>query len=51
MLGRLAAQLKKIAGSTVGKEKVKREFLKRLGKGSLTRDENPLTYFCVYFAA
>ena len=51
MLGRLAAQLKKIAGSTVGKEKVKREFLKRLGKGSLTRDENPLTHFCVYFAA
>jgi 8-oxo-dGTP pyrophosphatase MutT (NUDIX family) len=27
------------------------EFLRRAGEGALTRDENPQTHFCVYFAA
>lgn len=27
------------------------EFARRLKEGCLTRDENPLTHFCVYFAA
>lgn len=28
-----------------------RQFLRRLKKGKLTRDENPLSHFCVYFPA
>ncbi len=27
-----------------------KQFLSRLGEGALTRDENPKTHFCVYFA-
>jgi len=28
-----------------------RQFLRRLKKGNLTRDENPISHFCVYFPA
>jgi len=51
MSGKLAIHLKKLAKSTAGEEKVKKEFIRRAGEGALTRDENPLTHFCVYFAA
>lgn len=47
----LIAHVKKIAKSTSGGEKVKKEFTRRAEEGVLTRDENPITHFCVYFAA
>lgn len=51
MSKRLVTHLKKLAESTPGEEMVRREFIRRAGEGALTRDENPLTHFCVYFAA
>lgn len=34
-----------------GDEKTVAQYLARAEEGALTRDENPLTHFCVYFAA
>lgn len=34
-----------------GKEDIKSAFIKRLKEGAPTRDENPRSHFCVYFAA
>lgn len=51
MSKRLINHLKKIAESTKVEEKVRKEFVNRAESGVLTRDENPLTHFCVYFAA
>lgn len=51
MSKRLVTHLKKLAKLTPGQEKVKKEFARRAGEGALTRDENPITHFCVYFAA
>lgn len=48
---RLIAHLKKLAKSTSGNEKVRKEFIRRAKEDALTRDENPITHFCVYFAA
>lgn len=46
----LISHLKKIAEATNAEDAVKKEFVRRAEKGSLTRVENPLTHFCVYFA-
>ena len=51
MSKRLVARLKKLARSTGGEEKVRKEFIRRAEEGALTRDEDPKTHFCVYFAA
>jgi 8-oxo-dGTP pyrophosphatase MutT (NUDIX family) len=32
-------------------ERIKKEFIKRVNEGNLTRDENPDSHFCIYFAA
>jgi len=32
-------------------QSIAEEFLRRAAEGALTRDENPFTHFCVYFAA
>ena len=34
----------------LAEEKITKAFLTRLGEGALTRDENPATHFCVFFA-
>lgn len=46
----LAEKLKTISNS-FSKTSVILEFLNRVEEGFLTRDENPLSHFCVYFAA
>lgn len=51
MSKRLVEHLKKLAKSTNGNRRVKKEFIRRAEEGALTRDENPITHFCVYFAA
>ena len=51
MSKRLINHLKKVAESTAGEEKVRKQFIRRAEEGALTRDENPHTHFCVYFAA
>src|SRR4030042_2390129 len=50
MLGEQANQLKKLIVSTKAKAADRREFLRRAEEGRFTRDENPKTHFCVYFA-
>lgn len=50
MSKRLVTHLKKLAKSINGNEKVRKEFIRRAEEGALTRDENPITHFCVYFA-
>lgn len=51
MTKKIAEHLKKIAKSATGEGKVKKEFIRRAEEGVPTRDENPITHFCVYFAA
>src|SRR4030042_3253839 len=50
MLGEQANQLKKLIESTKAKAADRREFLRQAEEGRFTRDENPKTHFCVYFA-
>ena len=51
MSKRFINNLKKIVKAIRGEGKVRKEFIRRAEEGGLTRDENPLTHFCVYFAA
>ncbi|MBI4999631.1 hypothetical protein HZB97_02585 [Candidatus Gottesmanbacteria bacterium] len=51
MSKRLIFHLKKIAEVTAGEKEVKDKFIKRADGGNLTREEDSLTHFCVYFAA
>lgn len=51
MSKRLRAHLKRLVEQVAGEEGVKIKFSKRAEEGALTRDENPQTHFCVYFAA
>lgn len=47
----LKQELKKLTRGVLANDKILREFRRRLAEGKLTRDENPLTHFCVFFAA
>lgn len=47
----LKQELTKLTAGALASETVLREFRFRLAEGKLTRDENPLTHFCVFFAA
>lgn len=40
----------KLVELTSPERDLKQKFLSRLAEGNLTRDENPFTHFCVYFA-
>ncbi|MBU1104604.1 NUDIX domain-containing protein [Candidatus Parcubacteria bacterium] len=51
MSGRLKTYLQKLAGQVTSEDGIKTRFSKRAEEGALTRDENPITHFCVYFAA
>lgn len=51
MTNQLTHQFKKIIKSTAGDKITKKQFIKRLKKSRFTRDEDPLTHLCVYFAA
>lgn len=51
MAERLAEQLRGIIDDSICSQEVGREFFRRLEKGKLTRDENPVSHYCVYFAA
>jgi len=50
MIDRLAEWINHLA-ATFPNSSVLLEFVSRAKKGQLTRDENPTTHFCVYFAA
>lgn len=47
---KLTEQIKIIVGKNSDLPVVK-EYMHRVKKGNLTRDENPISHFCVYFAA
>lgn len=49
--GRLSQSLKDLLVERFAHSELQNSFLKRLGEGNLTRDENPKIHFCVYFAA
>jgi 8-oxo-dGTP pyrophosphatase MutT (NUDIX family) len=51
MTERLIEQLRGIVDDSICNPEVGREFLRRLNEGKLTRDENPESHYCVYFAA
>ncbi|HKZ34244.1 MAG TPA: NUDIX domain-containing protein [Patescibacteria group bacterium] len=51
MSDRLHGELKKLIKTRFVESEVASSFLRRLQKGKFSRDENPLTHFCVYFAA
>ena len=53
MVEKLTAEINSIVSlrEIVVTEEVRRSFIQRLSEGQLTRDENPETHFCVYFAA
>jgi 8-oxo-dGTP pyrophosphatase MutT (NUDIX family) len=51
MRDKIGKHLKKISNSTKSYKEVKEKFTKRVGEGKFTRDEDPETHFCVYFAA
>lgn len=44
-------EFKNIIKTDFGSEKISSKFLQRVDDGNLTRDENPKSHFCVYFAA
>jgi len=48
MVATLAEQIREIAQESKEKD-IAEKFLTRLKEGSLTRDENPQTHFCVFF--
>src|SRR3990172_186562 len=52
MTERLAGEISNILATkeVVVTNLVKQEFLRRLTEGDITREENPQTHFCVYFA-
>ena len=47
----LVAYLQRIITLTDSYREVKRKFTGRVQQGNLTRDDDPKTHFCVYFAA
>lgn len=51
MTDKLISHLEKLVYTTQANKHIKNKFLERAKKGALTRDEDPLTHFCVYFAA
>jgi 8-oxo-dGTP pyrophosphatase MutT (NUDIX family) len=50
MSEKLKNRLKKLIEKTAGTARVKREYLRRVEEGKISREENPKTHFCVYFA-
>ncbi|QQG47323.1 MAG: NUDIX domain-containing protein [Candidatus Woesebacteria bacterium] len=50
MTERLVTEITSIVETTDSVSEIKQEYLRRLTEGLLTRDENPQTHYCVYFA-
>lgn len=51
MAERLATEINNILSTEIEVvDAVRQEYLRRLGEGNYTRDEDPKTHFCVYFA-
>ncbi|MCK5084655.1 MAG: NUDIX domain-containing protein [Candidatus Pacebacteria bacterium] len=48
---RLLDRFKDLVKTNFGNEKIATEFLHRLNKGNITKDEDSESHFCVYFAA
>ncbi len=47
----MSSELKNLIKTNFNNEGIGRKFLNRLRDGCLTKDENPESHFCVYFAA
>ena len=45
----LTDEIKEVCASSESTPSVRRRFLDRLEEGALTRDENPISHYCVYF--
>ena len=50
MAERLTKEITKITSTASCRPEIKEEYIQRLDEGLLTRDENPQTHYCVYFA-
>ncbi|MBI5222087.1 MAG: NUDIX domain-containing protein [Candidatus Magasanikbacteria bacterium] len=50
MAADLAGELTKLVKRKFGGNPLSKKFLRRIGEGKLTRDENPVAHFGVYFA-
>ncbi len=50
MAADLSVELTKLVKRKFGGSSLSEKFLRRIGEGKLTRDENPVTHFGVYFA-
>ncbi len=50
MAERLATEIADIVERVDATPEIKQEYLRRIAEGLLTRDENPQTHYCVYFA-
>ncbi len=48
---KLAIELKEIIGRRFSNVEIAKRFIDRLEQGILTKDENPVSHFCTYFAA
>lgn len=46
----LAGEIQKLVEAKFGGNPLSGKFLERVKEGKLTRDENPVTHFCVFFA-
>lgn len=51
MAKELSKELEELINSGEFDQGTSEKFLQRISEGNLTRDENPYTHFCVYFAA
>lgn len=51
MKNRINDELENLIKTNFGNDVIGKKFLHRLKEGSLTKDENPKSHFCVYFAA
>jgi ADP-ribose pyrophosphatase YjhB (NUDIX family) len=47
----LSIELKKLIKEKFAKDDIVPRFLQKISEGNLTRDENPQSHFCLYFAA
>ena len=50
-MNKIADKFRDLIKTNFGSKGIASEFLQRIDKGNITRDEDPKSHFCVYFAA
>jgi len=51
MINKQTEELEKILKNNFAGDALAENFLQRIEEGKITRDENPKSHFCIYFAA